>query len=144
MRLLRGGRRPTCTTTTASLRGAALGAVGFLALGATLRAAPASADEVAYLLNVTIRPGYNFASAGDALAYGHGICAKIVGGTTYGQLISDVKADFATTDEFQASYLVAQAANELCPAQIWQLRASAAGYQPPHVDLHGDSPKGIE
>ncbi|UNB52536.1 DUF732 domain-containing protein [Mycolicibacterium sp. YH-1] len=130
MRSSRSRRRPTAGT-TAALTGAVLSAVGFLAIGATLRAAPVHADEVAYLLNVTVRPGYNFASAGDALAYGHGICERIAGGTAYGDLISDVKAHFANTDEFQASYLVSQAANEICPAQIWQLRTSAAGYQPP-------------
>jgi hypothetical protein len=37
-------------------------------------AATARADSVAYLLNVTVRPGYNFANADDALAYGHGVC----------------------------------------------------------------------
>jgi hypothetical protein len=30
--------------------------------------------------------------------------------------MGDVKADFQTADEFQASYLVSQAVNELCPA----------------------------
>ena len=47
------------------------------------------------------------------------------------QLMSDVKADFGTADEYQASYLISQSANELCPALIWQLRNSAAGYRPP-------------
>ncbi|NOP99238.1 DUF732 domain-containing protein [Mycolicibacterium fortuitum] len=131
MRSLCSGRGPTCSAAKAILRGAVLGTAGFLILGATVRAAPASADEVAYLLNVAVRAGYNFASAGDALAYGQGICARIAGGTPYGELITDVKTDFAITDEFQASYLVAQAVNELCPVQIWQLRTSAAGYQPP-------------
>jgi ribosomal protein S17E len=42
--------------------------------------------------------------------------------------VGDIKGDFNTNDEFQASYLISQAANELCPAQIWQLRNSAAGY----------------
>ena len=87
---------------------------------------PAHADEVAYLVNVTVRPGYNFAGADDALAYGRAICDKVAAGRTYGQLISDVKADFNSTDEFQASYIITQAVNELCPALIWQLRNSAA------------------
>ncbi len=143
MRSLCSGRRPTCSAAAATLRGAVLGTVGFLAFGATVCAAPASADEVAYLLNVTVRAGYNFASAGDALAYGQRICAEIAGGTAYGKLIADVKSDFAATDEFQASYLVAQAANEICPAQIWQLRTSAAGYRP-HPDHHGDLTEGNE
>lgn len=131
MMSLRGDRRPTNTTTTAALAGAVLTTMGLLGMGATVRAAPARADQVAYLVNVTVRPGYNFANANDALAYGHGICEKIASGTPYGQIMSEVKTDFATTDEYQASYLVTQAANELCPAQIWQLRNSAAGYRPP-------------
>ncbi|WP_410506821.1 DUF732 domain-containing protein [[Mycobacterium] appelbergii] len=88
----------------------------------------AHADNVGYLVNVTVRPGYNFANADAALAYGHGVCDKIAAGRTYAQLVGDLKADFNTTDEFQASYLISQAAQELCPAQIWQLRNSAAGY----------------
>lgn len=91
----------------------------------------AHADAVAYLVNVTVRPGYNFANADAALSYGHGICRKIADGRAYGDLIADVKADFRTTEEYQASYLITQAANELCPAMIWQLRNSAAGYRSP-------------
>lgn len=90
-------------------------------------AAPrANADVVAYLVNVTMRPGYGFASADDALSYGHGLCDKLSAGHSYGQLIGDIKADFNTVDEYQASYLLSQATNELCPALIWQLRNSAA------------------
>jgi uncharacterized protein DUF732 len=88
----------------------------------------ASADAVAYLVNVTVRPGYNFANADQALAYGHGVCDKIAAGRPYPQLVGDIRNDFNTADEFQASYLITQSANELCPAQIWQLRNSAAGY----------------
>ena len=97
--------------------------------GALLAGAPtASADAVAYLVNVTVRPVYHFANADQALAYGQGICDKIAHGRRYGHLIDDVKADFNTDDDYQASYLIAQSANELCPAQIWQLRNLAAGY----------------
>jgi hypothetical protein len=110
-------------------------AVGLVAasLGATAicaTAAPARADVVAYLVNVHMRPGYNFPNADAALSYGHGICDKVSAGRGYPQLIGDVKADFNTSDEFQASYLISQAANELCPALIWQLRSSAVHYQP--------------
>lgn len=88
----------------------------------------ASADAVAYLVNVTVRPVYHFAGADQALAYGQGICDKIAQGRPYAQLVGDIKDDFNTNDEFSASYLISQAANELCPAEIWQLRNSAAGY----------------
>jgi hypothetical protein len=90
----------------------------------------AHADSVAYLIDVTVRPGYNFANADDALAYGNRVCDKVSAGHRYADLIGDVKADFQTGDEFQASYLIDKAVNELCPAQIWQLRQSAAHYRP--------------
>lgn len=93
-------------------------------------AASARADAVAYLVNVTVRPGYNFPNADAALTYGHGICNKVASGRGYTDLISDVKADFATSDEYQAVYLINQAVNELCPALIWQLRNSAVHYRP--------------
>ncbi|MDF2825474.1 MAG: hypothetical protein K0R68_2882, partial [Mycobacterium sp.] len=41
----------------------------------------------------------------------------------------DIRQHFRT-DEYGASYLLSQAAQELCPAQIWALRQSAAGYRP--------------
>jgi hypothetical protein len=104
---------------------ATLFAVGLVLPAGTPKA---SADAVAYLVNVTVRPVYHFANADDALAYGQGICDKIVQGRPYAQLVGDIKTDFNTNDEFSASYLISQAANELCPAQIWQLRNSAAGY----------------
>lgn len=97
---------------------------------AMLTTTAARADTLGYIVNVTMRPGYNFANADQALAYGYGLCDKIAGGRPYAQLVGDIKSDFTTSDEFQASYLISQSAQELCPAQIWQLRNSAAGYVP--------------
>ncbi|EUA40419.1 hypothetical protein I549_4371 [Mycobacterium avium subsp. avium 2285 (R)] len=91
---------------------------------------PAHADAVAYLVNVTVRPGYNFANADAALAYGRGLCDQMAAGRGYPDLIDVVKADFGTPDDYQASYLISQAAQELCPAQIWHLRNTAAHYVP--------------
>ncbi|WP_431235975.1 DUF732 domain-containing protein (plasmid) [Mycolicibacterium psychrotolerans] len=93
-------------------------------------AQPAHADTIGYLINVTVRPGYNFPNADAALAYGNGVCDQINSGVSYGQLVNNVKADFNTSDEFRASYLISQSAQELCPAAIWQLRQSADGYVP--------------
>jgi len=90
----------------------------------------AHADSGAYLIEVTVRPGYNFASSMDALAYGYGGCDKVSQGRTCADLMGDVKSDFHTDDEFQASYLIDKAVNEVCPALIWQLRNSAAHYRP--------------
>jgi hypothetical protein len=91
----------------------------------------AKADTLAYLVNVTVRPGYNFANADQALGYGYGVCDKVATGRTYAQVMGDIKADFNTANEYQASHLIAQTAQELCPAQIWQIRTSAAGYAAP-------------
>ena len=104
---------------------ALIGAVCTLALPV---APAARADAVGYLVNVTVRPGYNFANADAALAYGYGICDRVRGGIGYSDGIARVKSDFSTNDDFQAIYLINQAVNELCPALIWQLRNSAAGY----------------
>jgi hypothetical protein len=79
---------------------------------------------------VTVRPGYNFANADDAIRYGQGICDKVGQGRAYGDVLSDLKVDFNTSDDHQAAYLVNQAVNESCPAMIWQLRNSAVGYRP--------------
>jgi hypothetical protein len=92
---------------------------------------PAHADAVAYLINVTVRSGYNFPDADTAMAYGNTICDKVRAGERYAQIVSGVKNDFSTSDEDQASYLISQAVGELCPAEIWKLRQSAAGYVPP-------------
>jgi hypothetical protein len=103
-----------------------------VAAAAMLGLAPcARADVVAYLVNVHVRPGYNFPNADAALGYGYGICDKVSAGRAYAQVMGEVKADFATSDEYHASYLINQAVNELCPAQIWQLRNSATQYRPP-------------
>jgi hypothetical protein len=110
---------------------AALGAAGLFGAVAFPHEPLARGDAVAYLVNVTVRPGYHFANTDDALAHGHGICDKIAQGRGYAEIMGDVKADFQTADEFQASYLISQAVNELCPASIWQLRNSAAHYPPP-------------
>jgi hypothetical protein len=99
---------------------------------ATVASTPcARADTVAYLVNVYMRPGYNFPDGDAALSYGYGICDKVAAGRAFPQVMADVRADFNTSDDYQASYLISQAVNELCPAQIWQLRNSAAHYQPP-------------
>jgi hypothetical protein len=110
---------------------AAIAASATVLIAAPLSSAsPAQADAVAYLVNVTVRPGYNFANADAALSYGRGVCDAVTGGRSYAAVMGDVKADFATSDEYQASYLITQAVGELCPELIWQLRNSAAGYRP--------------
>ena len=121
-------RRTPGMSSTGVLAACAMAAAAMLGLAPAARA-----DVVAYLVNVHVRPGYNFPNADAALGYGYGICDKVSAGHTYAQVMGEVKADFETSDEYQASYLINQAVNELCPAQIWQLRNSAAHYRPPPV-----------
>jgi hypothetical protein len=68
----------------------------------------------------------NWASADAALAYGYGICNKITEGRPYAEIAGDFKADFQTSDESLASYVISDAAQQLCPELIRQLRNSAA------------------
>jgi hypothetical protein len=105
-------------------------ALGGAAQVLTPRAHAAPAPEVEYLYDVAVRRHYDFPN-NDALSYGHGICEKVTRGESYAQVMSDVKNDVTPTDEFAANYLVSYAVNLLCPAQIWQLRNSAANYQRP-------------
>ncbi|MGE2731842.1 DUF732 domain-containing protein [Mycolicibacterium vaccae] len=103
---------------------------GLLSAGALVAAPNSAADDVAYLVNVHVRPGYNFPNADAALGYGRSVCDRVAGQMPYAELVDQVKADFHSADYYQGAYLINQAVNELCPAQIWQLRQSAAGYTP--------------
>jgi hypothetical protein len=103
---------------------------GLVLAAGTANAPAAGADVVAYLVNVTVRPGYGFTSADDAIHYGNALCDQIAHGRSYAEIIGSIKSDFGSFDEFQASYLIGQAVNELCPAVILSLRNSAANYRP--------------
>lgn len=109
---------------------AAATAVAAAASASPPRAYAAPAPEVEYTYNVMVRRHYNF-PGNDAIGYGYGICDKVSHGQTYAQVMGDVKRDVTPDDEFAANYLVSYAVGLLCPAEIWQLRNSAAGYQPP-------------
>ena len=82
------------------MRSLAVLAATMIGVFGTLGTPCASADATAYLFNVTIRPGYNFASPADALGYGQGICDNVARGRGYADLMHDVKADFGTNDEY--------------------------------------------
>lgn len=94
------------------------------------RAHAAPAPEVEYVYDVVVRRHYDFPN-NDAVAYGDGICNNVGRGENYAQVMGDVKRDLTPNDEYSANYLVSYAVNLLCPEQIWQLRNSAAHYQPP-------------
>jgi hypothetical protein len=88
------------------------------------------APEVEYTYNVMVRRHYDFPN-NDAIGYGYDICGKVRDGEAYPQVMGEVKSDVVPSDEFAANYLVSNAVGVLCPALIWQLRNSAANYQPP-------------
>jgi Protein of unknown function (DUF732) len=106
-----------------------------VAIGAMARApAPVAhavpAPEVEYTYDVAFRRHYAF-PGNDAIGYGYGICDKVRNGEGYPDVLAEVKADVTPNDEAAANYLVSNAVGILCPAQIWELRNSAAAYQPP-------------
>lgn len=94
------------------------------------RAVAVPGPEIEYTYDVMVRRHYDF-PGNDAIGYGFGICDKVSRGESYASVMGDVKADVLPNDEFAANYLVSNAVGILCPAQIWQLRTSAAGYRPP-------------
>ena len=89
------------------------------------------APDIEFIYDTTVRKQYSFANTAEAIGYAHGICDKITGGTSYARVISDVKNDVLPNDEYSANYLISNAVNIYCPAQLWQLRNSAGGYVPP-------------
>jgi hypothetical protein len=96
-------------------------------------AAPAQAvpaPEIEYTYDVMVRRHFDFPN-NDAIGYGYGICDKVTRGVPYAQVLGDVKGDVLPNDEQAANYVVSNAVGILCPAEIWQLRNSAAGYLPP-------------
>jgi len=89
------------------------------------------APDIEFTYDTTVRKQYSFANTTDAIAYAHGICDKITGGASYGQVIGDVKNDVLPNDEYSANYLISNAVNIYCPAQLWQLRKTAGSYVAP-------------
>jgi uncharacterized protein DUF732 len=86
--------------------------------------------EVEYTYDVIVRRHFEFPN-NDAIGYGYGICDKVTRGELYAGVMADVKSDVTPNDEQAANYVVSNAVGILCPAQIWQLRNTAAGYRPP-------------
>lgn len=111
-------------------QGSACAVIAVAAPGFAPPAQAKPAPEVEFTYNVMVRRHYDFPN-NDAIGYGYGICDKITSGQGYPQIMGDVKRDTLPNDEFAANFLVSNAVDILCPAQIWQLRNSAAGYQPP-------------
>jgi hypothetical protein len=90
----------------------------------------APGPEVEYTYNVMVRRHFDFPN-NDAIGYGFSICDKVSRGENYSKVMGDVKSDVFPNDEQASNYVVSNAVGILCPAQLWQLRNSAAGYQPP-------------
>lgn len=96
--------------------------------GPLAHAAPG--PEVEYTYNVVVRRHFVFPN-NDAIGYGFAICDRVSRGVRYEDVMGEVKRDVFPNDEQSANYVVSYAVGILCPGQIWQLRSSAAGYQPP-------------
>jgi hypothetical protein len=99
--------------------------------GPALAAHAVPAPDIEFIYDTTVRKQYSFANTADAISYAHGICDKITSGASYAQVIGDVKNDVRPNDEYSANYLISNAVNIYCPAQLWQLRNSAGNYVPP-------------
>jgi hypothetical protein len=107
--------------------------ISLLGAVAQTLAAPAFAvpgPEVEYTYDVIVRRHFDFPN-NDAIGYGYAICAKVTQGERYGDVMGEVKRDVFPNDEQAANYVVSNAVGILCPAQIWQLRNSAANHRPP-------------
>src|SRR5882757_6324264 len=79
--------------------------------GATPVAHAVPAPDIEFIYDTTVRKQYSFANTADTISY--------------------VKNDVLPNDEYSANYLISNAVNIYCPAQVWQLRNSAGGYVPP-------------
>jgi hypothetical protein len=99
--------------------------------GTTPLAHAVPAPDIEFIYDTTVRKQYSFANTADAISYAHGICDKITGGASYARVIGDVKNDVRPNDEYSANYLISNAVNIYCPAQLWQLRNSAGSFVPP-------------
>ena len=104
--------------------------LGFLLFALAPPASAAPAPEVEFTYDVIVRRHFDF-PGNDAIGYGHGICEKEVNNVGYPQVMADARRDLWPNDEQSANYVVSYAVGLLCPAQIWQLRNSAAGYRAP-------------
>lgn len=85
----------------------------------------ASADGIAYLVDVHVRPGYSFQNAEATLVYGHSVCDRITAGVPDAHLMNQLKSELKTADDHLSNYLIGQATNKLCPDSILALRQSA-------------------
>jgi hypothetical protein len=126
--LLMKRHRTPARLAIAALVAASVATVGIPTQLPTARAVPG--PEVEYVYDVVLRRHYQFPN-NDAIGYGYAICDKVARGESYAAVMGDVKAETTPNDEFAANYLVSYAVGILCPAQIWALRNSAAGYRPP-------------
>jgi len=114
-------------TVQRSIGAAVLAALAFLAFAQPAAAKPA--PEIEFTYNVAFRRHYQFPN-NDAVGYGRTICDAMQRGDTYGVVVADVRNEITPNDEESVNYLVSNAVDILCPAQIWELRQSAAGYRP--------------
>jgi hypothetical protein len=80
--------------------------------GGTPLAHAVPAPDIEFIYDTTVRKQYSFANTAEAISYAHGICDKITGGTSYAQVIGDVKNDVRPNDEYSARCRI--------PARRWR------------------------
>ena len=128
----RPGAFPGRRVVSCALTGLLTVLIGGLLVAAPLAWGGLAPPEQVFLYDVMFRrPDLHWANADAALAYGYGICDKVRAGRPYAQSAGDFEIDFQTADEYLASYVISDAAQQLCPELIWQLRNAAQNYTPP-------------
>lgn len=99
-------------------------------LSSAAPAASAPAPEVEYVYKVIVRRHFDFPYS-DALGYGWGVATSSGADSDTRRVMTATKSEVFPNDEQAANFVVSNAVGVLCPAQIWWLRNSAAGYRPP-------------
>jgi hypothetical protein len=93
---------------------------------------------IGYLLNVTIRPGYRFASPGGSRCSLGGHLPPHRKGQPYSRVVSEVKTDLGAADDYMASNVIAQAVQDIYPVLTWQLRGSGPALRA-HTSTRADT-----
>ena len=75
------------------------------------------APEIEFTYNVAFRRHYQFPN-NDAVGYGRSICDAVQRGDAYSVVVADVRTAITPNDEESVNYLISNAVDILCPAQI--------------------------
>lgn len=115
------------TTTIRNILGA-LAAVVAIPAGALVLASTASAEKPQIspadqqFLSAISKEGIGFDASENAIADAHSVCQSLAGGSTGGQLVSDITSHTDLTRRQAAVFLV-QSVHTYCPSETGQLTA---------------------